>query len=372
MSSGRGTEKGDKTRIDLASGSELLERARPLFVGGCARSGTTAFTDYLNLHEEILLCQERYKGRQRKVTWDLFTFERIMDFRPEETKRPPLGQSPEEFLKRHEDLLARKDPTKLKWLGDKGPFYVRFMDQLAANNPGARFIMLYRPIEEIAESWDARAKNPDDPWRSERGYQLSVEVWNLAMRGMRNFIESSPAPRVLIVSYHDFFYRNEAVAPQISRFLGLEFDESVTRSWREASLQFESVRRPKEPLSEEQQSFIQEHADRAAEAWVLDRIEKQWREPGLYVVESKETALAALDETEARMRWLQQRLQKLEQDLARQRREVERERQRDRQLLARERREGKRLNRQLEDMQSSRTWRLLNKLDRIRSKISVK
>jgi sulfotransferase family protein len=368
LSLGRGTEKGDEIRIDRASGSELLERARPLFVGGCARSGTTAFTDYLNLHEEILLCQERYKGRQRKVTWDLFTFERIMDFRPEETKRPPLGQSRELFIKRHAELLARKDPTKLKWLGDKGPFYVRYMDRLAANNPGARFIMLYRPVEEIAESWDARAKNPDDPWRSERGYEMSVEVWNLAMRGMRNFIESSPTPRVLVVSYHDFFYRNEAVVPQISRFLGLEFDESVTRSWREASLEFESERRPKESLSEEQQSFIQKHADRAAEAWVLDRIEKQWREPGLYVVESKETALAALDEAEARMWRLQLRLQNLEQDLARQRQEVEREHQR----VARERQEGRRLNRQLEDMQSSRAWRLLNKLDRIRSKISVK
>ena len=350
-------EYGVKDREDQTSESELLERAKPLFVGGCARSGTTAFADYLNEHQEILLCQERYKGRQRRVSWDLFTFERIMDFRPEETKRPPLGQSLELFVKHHAELLARKDPTKLKWLGDKGPFYVRYMDLLAANNPGARFIMLYRPVEEIAESWEARATNLDDPWRSERGYELSVEVWNLAMRGMRDFIEKSPYPRVLIVSYHDFFYRNEAVVPQISRFLGLEFDESLTRSWREASLKFESGRRTKKPLSEEQQSFIQQHADHAAEAWVLDRIEKQWREPGLYVAESREAILASLDEAEARMWRLQQRVKELEHD------------------LARERREGKQrvrdLKEQLNDVQNSRTWKLLDKLNRIRTKVSA-
>ena len=97
---------------------------------------------------------------------------------------------------------------------------------------------------------------------------------------------------------------------------GLEFDEPVTRSWQEASLGFESKRQSKEPLSEEQQSFIQKHADRAAEAWILDRIEKQWREPGLYVVESKEAALASLDEAEVRMWRLHHRVQELEHNLA--------------------------------------------------------
>jgi hypothetical protein len=337
-----------KAQVSQTPEGKLLEKARPLFVGGCARSGTTAFADYLNQHQEILLCQERYKGIQRKVSWDLFTFERIIDFRPEETKRPPGGDL-ELYVKRHAELLARKDPTKLKWLGDKGPFYVRYMDLLAGNNPGARFIILYRPIEEVAESWDARAKNPDDSWRGDRGIEVAVETWNLAMQKTREFIESSPTPRVLIISYHDFFYRNEVVIPQISRFLELEFDESVTRAWRETSLNFESERRRKEPLTEEQRSFIQEHADRAAEAWVLDRIEKQWEEPELYVDKSREAALATLDETEAKMWRLQQKVKKLEHDLARERQKT----------------------RQLKALQSSRTWRLLDKLNRLRTRVSL-
>lgn len=334
-------KKAPEIQANQASGSKLLEKARPLFIGGCARSGTTAFANYLNQQEEILLCQERYKGRQNRVTWDLFTFERIMDFRSEETERPPLGLSLEAFVERHVELLASKDPTKLKWLGDKGPFYVRTMDRLAGGNPGARFIMLYRPIEEVAESWEARAKNPEDRWRSERDYKLSVEVWNQAMQGMRNFIENSPTPRVLIVSYHDFFYRNELVSPQISRFLGFEFDESVTAAWRDTSKSFENNRRRKESLNEEQQIFIQEHADREAEAWVLDRIERQWNDPGLYVEESTEAMISSLDDVEARMWRLQQAVDSLELRQARGGREDGKKADGTRGRLARERRENK-------------------------------
>ncbi len=285
----------------LSSAGKFSTGLRPLFVGGPARSGTTAFTNYLNRHEQILLCEGRYKGIQNQVSWELFGFERIMDFsRPEETEKPPLAEIREQFVERHAELLSRKNPSKLRWLGDKGPFYVRSTDRLAANNPGARFIMLYRPIEEVAESWDSRARDPDDPWRSERGVERSVEVWNAAMRGMRKFAQMSPAPRLLIVAYRDFFYRNEAVVPQLSRFLNLDFDESLTGAWREASSEFEGWRRQKNPLGEEQIAFIEERADRGAEAWVLDRIGRQWQEPALYA-ENDEAALARLDEIEARM-----------------------------------------------------------------------
>ena len=288
MNSSYETGKRSETRANQTPKSELSQIARPLFVCGCARSGTTALADYLNRHQEILLCQERYKTGTppAEITPALFTFERILDFRPGETERPIWKNGRELFVKYHTELLARKDPAKLKWIGDKGPFYVRSMDVLAGNNAGARFIVLYRPIEEIIESWEARAKDPDDHWASDRGTEEAVKVWNLALRGTRKFIKSSPAPRVLIINYHDFFYRNGTVVPLISRFLGLEIDESVTRAWRAASLEFEGGRRRKEPLSEEQLTFVQKHADRAAEGWVLDRIERQWKEPGLYVEES--------------------------------------------------------------------------------------
>lgn len=250
-----------------------------LFVAGTGRSGTTAFANYLNQHPEIMILKERYKFIPREVTPKHFTFERILDYSEDETNLPR-----EHSLK----LLSTKDPEKLKWIGDKVPRYVRHLKTLQRNNPGARFIIIYRPVEEVAESYEARSRNPKDPWLGNRdGFKTGVRDWNVAMRKTRDFIESRLKPEVLVVSYHDFFYRNETFVPLISRFLDLEFDDSVRESWRQMSLRFEERRRPKNPTSEEQRAYIEENKDQAAEAWILERIERQWREPELLFGEKR-------------------------------------------------------------------------------------
>ena len=103
-----------------------------------------------------------------------------MDFRPEEARRPiwKLRRS----LKYHTELLAKKDPAKLKWIGDKLPFYVRWMNVLAENNPGARFIVLYRPIEVVVESWESREKDPDDYWEDDLGAEQAEKAWDMDER----------------------------------------------------------------------------------------------------------------------------------------------------------------------------------------------
>jgi acetoacetate decarboxylase len=65
-----------------------LGYVKPLFIAGPGRSGTTALTVYLNEHPEVLVCRERFTGWPRqKITPELFTFERIMDF--EDGYEPP-------------------------------------------------------------------------------------------------------------------------------------------------------------------------------------------------------------------------------------------------------------------------------------------
>lgn len=247
-----------------------MKNARPLFVAGCQRSGTTAFAEYLNRHPEVLVCLERY-GRipAEEVNPDLFTFERILDYGKEETTRP-RGY--------YEKLLGGKDPERLRWVGDKYPGYARWLRRLDANNPGARFIVLYRPVEEVAESWEARSRNPEDPWLGGKdGFELGVKTWNNIQNRTRKFIEGGLGERILLVSYRDFFYRNEACVPLISAFLGIEFDARVREDWRRMSEAFERERRPKEPLTTEQEEYVRLHKDREAGAWIEARIERQWR-----------------------------------------------------------------------------------------------
>ena len=76
---------------------------------------------------------------------------------------------------------------------------------------------MYRPIEEVAESWDPR--DADDLQNSNNGFGQAVKTWNRSLQGTRRFIRNSLIPRVLLVSYDDFFYRTETVVPLISRFL---------------------------------------------------------------------------------------------------------------------------------------------------------
>lgn len=239
---------------------------RPLFIAGIPqRSGTTALADYLNMHQEMLVCIERYKYAPRRITPDLFTFERILDYREGETNIP---------RERHVELLEKKDPAKLKWIGDKRPAYFRWYDRLLEDNPEAHFIVIYRPVEGVAESFQARASNPESRWP--HGFEEGVRRWNIALKRTRKFVESDSNPPVLILSYHDFFYRNEVCIPLLSQFLGVEFDEEVRKAWREKTLKFEGKRRPKEPLSREQELFIRENKNYDNEKWILDRIEWQY------------------------------------------------------------------------------------------------
>lgn len=328
-----------------------------LFVAGAARSGTTAFADYLNRHQEILVCRERYKYVPGQIDPSFFTFDRLLDYEPQQ--RSGETNVPLEY---HAELLASKDPAKLKWIGDKHPGYVRSLPTIARNNPGASFVLTHRPIEEVVESFEARSKDPEDGWLGGKdGFEMGIEYWNRAMSSTREFAESNP--NVLIVGYHDFFYRNEECIPLISRFLDLEFDEQVREAWRETSRKFESERRQKEPLDGEQAALLEERKDHASEEWVLGRIEEQWRELNAPADAGNETERAKTRITVDRN--LEEQVRKLEKDLAEERNMSNLLKKRNQKLG----RQTKKLEGQITAMQSSKSWRLMGKVGRIRAGI---
>ena len=286
-----------------------------LFVGGPQRSGTTALVRYLNRHPEVLLCNERYKWMPPRYIWpELFTFERILDYRtsPHREDREETN-TPREY---HAELLAGKDPGRLKWIGDKNPAYVKNLDRLSENNPGASFILTYRPLEEVAESFEARSKAPEDPWLM-GGFETGVEFWNTAMRSTRDFVESAVNLNVLILDYHDFFYDNRTTISLISRFLDIEIEQELRDAWREMSRKFETGRRSKETLSEEQRAYVEANKDREAERWVLERIQRQKQELALYspeaasaMAEERRLSAVRISEEKAKARRLEQELER--------------------------------------------------------------
>lgn len=246
-----------------------------MFLAGPGRSGTTAFADYMNQHPQILLCRERYKFVKEEVTPAFFTPERITNFREAETN---LDQRHEG---RHIKLVLSRDAQGLRWVGDKAPGYEQHLPVLQRNNPGAHFMIMYRPIEDVVESYDARSKNLDDRWLGGKdGVGIGIDHWNRALRETRAFVESNPDARVFIVDYEDFFEGEGSCVPLIENFLSVEFDDSVRRSWEEMSSGFEGRRRNKAPVGREQKLRIERGKDPEAEKWVLERIEWQRGEYG--------------------------------------------------------------------------------------------
>ena len=307
-----------------------------LFVCGCDRSGTTALADYLNRHPKILVCQESSETtEQGEITLDSSTFERMLDPLPKEPGDAAPHSDGDRLIGPRAELLANRDPSGLQWIGASNSDYLMRMESLAGNNPGARFIVMYRPIEEVVESWEP--EDADGRQNGDDGFGRAVKTWNRGLQSTRRFIRESLIPRVLIIDYHDFLYRTETVAPLISRFLELEFDETATAELSDDV--------PQSERSGEGRSLIQKHANRAAEAWILDRIEKQWVKPGLYTQRTSKSALTtSLDEAEARTWRLQEKV-----------RELERDRERGR--------------RRFKQLQSSKTWKLLDRISSIRARI---
>jgi chondroitin 4-sulfotransferase 11 len=309
----------------------IPQRPGRLFVCGCDAIGTTALANYLNRHPEILIPQESPRRPQKgDISLNFPTFEGILDLPlPKNLASDDHGKR----LAAHRTAsLTNKDLTKLRWIGLHDPDYARHLESIAGRNPGARFMVVYRSIEEVARS---QQKDADD------GFEQAVKAWNRTLQRVRRFIRDSLMPRVLLISYNDFRYRPEAVVPLISRFLALEFDELPVAE--------ETLRPGKESLEkalgEEGKASIQKHANRVAEAWILDRIDKQWEEPSLYAQETSKAALAAyLDASEAKTWLLQQQVKQLERDT-----------------------EGARQS--SDQLQSSRTHKLVNKLIDIRSRI---
>ena len=343
---------------------------RPLFVSGCERSGTTAFADYLNEHPRILILRERYRFHPEKLTPDLFDFDRILNFT--EADRDERRKIDDWYKNLTARMLAAKDPSELAWIGDKDPFYLEDLEKLHRNNPGARFIILYRPIEEVAESWQARSTDPEDVWPVEKDFEVGIRTWNRSLNLIRSFIQNDSRPEVLLLDYHDFFYRNELCADLISRFLELDFDATVRETWEELSLKFEATRRPKSPLSGEQLTSIEKNKDSAAEEWILSRISGQWCEFGIRpehyadpaIQDDRQRATALLAARgEARTQTL--RVQKLERRLKQQEKALVTQRERSERLSRR----VQRLTTRIQKMERSKVWRLAKLIKSIRGRV---
>jgi len=230
---------------------------RFLFIGGAARSGTTAFVRLLNRHPAIALGIERYKfvygKRPEHVGPHLFDSDRFFAFNNEETNI--LGT----FLGPIEDFKVKFENAAYR--GDKIPSVMRYRNNLIKKLPGCKFIILYRDIYRVCSSWNQRAQDPNDRWGAHQDFTAAVKAVNRELSSAVDLRQRQPA-RCLIVRYENIFGPN--ALSTMSTIVGWLKVGPHPRFMKAVELNREEAMRLREkPLLEHegQREFIKKHID---------------------------------------------------------------------------------------------------------------
>lgn len=243
-----------------------------LFLAGLGRSGTSALTEVVGAHPEIVLGMERFKRRWKAKIGELdaghFTKERFFDFSDGLTNVVPAG-SPRwtEFYGRME---AKWDQAK--YVGDK--FTTLQMPGVWKNMPDAKFICIVRDIREVASSWEKRAANQADKgWPARLDAHRAVEVWNNGNARILRATENHP-DQVRVLDYATFF--GAADAGPLRRaldWLGLDWTPEVEAEFGAAHQKYVgSIANKDRKLPRDMQKFIRRNTDQKRYERLLTRV----------------------------------------------------------------------------------------------------
>ncbi len=215
-------------RNESRGGGEATATAKPLFVAGASRTGTTALCRYLNEHPEVCVLTERYKQIAGSVRPGHFSFERIRDpsRRGKETNLLP---------QKTEGVLEEKDEANLWRIGDKAYVYSLVFNKLRKNNPGlALFVTLRDPVA-VATSYVEMKLGTD----TRNPVRKSIRMQNRVLRNARKFTRKYPDVPVVIVEYEVFFAEGgpEQYAALFSRATGLDFS-GLVEEWERKNRTF--------------------------------------------------------------------------------------------------------------------------------------
>jgi hypothetical protein len=107
---------------------------------------------------------------------------------------------------------------KSRW-GDKTPLYLRFVDELHAIWPEARFVVLVRDGRDVALSVKRVPFGANNAWAAAHTWALGVR---LGQEAERKYPE-----RVLTVRYEDVVADPQSQVTRLCEFLGLPFEEDM-------------------------------------------------------------------------------------------------------------------------------------------------
>lgn len=226
----------------------LPEHRRFLFLGGNPPSGAAALCELLNNDPRIVLGMERYSKIRERITPEDFSDQRFFAPTEEETSYLPTRLIPPDqagFRVWPEDEASMKEKwtsEALVYIGDTSPFYVWQLPYLRETFPGARFIVMIRDPMSGADSYQRRAEDVEDHWRSGNDFKLALEHGNQSAENLLVYLERFGFNDVFIVDYDTFYGGDRDYLLSLYRFLGLEIAPEVKHQFEVVTAEWGSRR----------------------------------------------------------------------------------------------------------------------------------
>ncbi len=244
---------------------DLMANKKFLFICGCARSGTTAFTHLFTAHYNIVLGMERFAHLvlpgQFRLSPEHFSRQRFLQVQPGDTFYNDFA----EFHQFDTQIADKYDGCI--YIGDKRPDLYLVYDQLFEAFPNCQVFFIYRDLLDVASSYQARS-DAAQHWPVDRNYQAAIQEWHQSLRLTLTAIAKGYAVRP--VNYADVFDADSCLAV-IFELLELDMTASVHK-------RITGLRRRAAQLSASRQSYLsrtqQDEVNAARDTRLFDAIEQ--------------------------------------------------------------------------------------------------
>ena len=247
---------------------------RHLFIAGCPRSGTSALVFLLNEHPQLAIGFERFK--RVRALLDPFHFTPDQFFAPVAAETDIAG----ELL--YQRLRERWEHGTVRVVGDKVPLYTRVLPTLLGRFPQGRVVVLVRELADVAESFRARAADPDDWWPAANDQQLAVQYWNEALAAARQVereLDPGAGERLFLLSYERLLAGDPRCLEALLQFIGV-YDSARVRA-EHAALAARWQRRGRTEHRPDVLAAVAEGQDRQLLEWARLRMDEQLERCGV-------------------------------------------------------------------------------------------
>jgi hypothetical protein len=233
--------------------SETQQKSKYLFVGGCARSGTSILTNIIGMHQRVVLGMERYNNLMKPQKFQLsaehFEKNRFLTIHENDT-----GYTDFNKFRCHGSISEKWDSAAL--FGTKYTFADQVFWKLKQVFGNFHYLYIYRNIYDVAESWNRKAANGIN-WPAGKNYIMAVERWNESLGNTLTELRSGAD--IICLSYEEMLYSKKSIQPIFDR-LGLQIDENVLRELTEARKKAPKKKFEKGMLSENEVEYIRNNA----------------------------------------------------------------------------------------------------------------